>query len=144
MPHLDLTYFFNQSFWCIVVFFLIYLTLSNNFFSQYSRIFQNREDVVLDYVKRSQTFLEDSRYIEERIKKLQRTLSIQVKKQEEYCRDKISIIRYEEFVNVKKNIENKKLSYKCTLNVLQDHMTRDLFQYSYIVRDNVNSYLFQK
>ena len=81
MPHLDLTYFFDQSFWCIVVFLLIYFTASRNFYAKYNKIIMSRNEVIQNYIDNSNKILLEATAIEEQLEKSKRELSLRLQQQ---------------------------------------------------------------
>ena len=144
MPHLDLTYFFNQCFWCIFVFLLVYFTAGKQFFLKYTKILKNRKDLINDYITKSKEILEKAKYIEEQIEKSKRALSNDIQEQEKNLRKKIFNIKNERLITLKKDIENKNLAHKIFLNKLKENLTQDFNQYSDDIKEKINSYLLEK
>ena len=144
MPHLDLTYFFNQCFWCIFVFLLVYFTAGKQFFLKYTKILKNRKDLINDYITKSKEILEKAKYIEEQIEKSKRALSNDIQEQEKNLRKKIFNIKNERLITLKKDIENKNLAHKIFLNKLKEKLAQDFNQYSDDIKEKINSYLLEK
>ena len=144
MPHLDLTYFFNQCFWCIFVFLLVYFTAGKQFFLKYTKILKNRKDLINDYINKSKEILEKAKYIEEQIEKSKRALSNDIQEQEKNLRKKIFNIKNERLITLKKDIENKNLAHKIFLNKLKENLAQDFNQYSDDIKEKINSYLLEK
>jgi F0F1-type ATP synthase membrane subunit b/b' len=144
MPHLDLTYFFNQCFWCIFIFLLVYFTAGKQFFLKYTKILKNRKDLINDYINKSKEILEKAKYIEEQIEKSKRALSNDIQEQEKNLRKKIFNIKNERLIILKKDIENKNLAHKIFLNKLKENLAQDFNQYSDDIKEKINSYLLEK
>ncbi|WP_236870074.1 ATP synthase subunit B family protein [Candidatus Bandiella numerosa] len=144
MPHLDLTYFFNQSFWCIIVFLLVYFTASWNFYAKYNKIIMSRNEVIQNYIDKSNKILLEAATIEEQLEKSKRELSSYLQQQEERIRAKIYDIRRERLSILKKEIENRNLAHKLFLNNMKGELAHDLKQYSSEIEEKINLYLFKK
>lgn len=144
MPHLDLTYFFNQSFWCIIVFLLVYFTASRNFYAKYNKIIMSRNEVIQNYIDKSNKILLEAATIEEQLEKSKRELSLYLQQQEERIRAKIYDIRRERLSILKKEIENRNLAHKLFLNNMKGELAHDLKQYSSEIEEKINLYLFKK
>ena len=143
MPHLDLTYFFNQSFWCIIVFLLVYFTASRNFYAKYNEIIMSRNEVIQNYIDKSNKILLEAAAIEEQLEKSKRELSLHLQQQEERIRAKIYDIRSERLSILKKEIENRNLAHKLFLNNMKGELAHDLKQYSSEIEEKINLYLFE-
>jgi F0F1-type ATP synthase membrane subunit b/b' len=143
MPHLDLTYFFNQSFWCIIVFLLVYFTASRNFYAKYNEIIMSRNEVIQNYIDKSNKILLEAAAIEEQLEKSKRELSLHLQQQEERIRAKIYDIRRERLSILKKEIENRNLAHKLFLNNMKGELAHDLKQYSSEIEEKINLYLFE-
>lgn len=144
MPHLDLTYFFNQSFWCIVVFLLIYFTASSNFYVKYNKIIMSRNGVIQHYIDESNNILLKATAIEEQLEKSRKQLSLSLQQQEERIRAKIYDTRRERLSILKKEIENRNLAHKLFLNNMKGELAHDLKKYSSEIEEKINLYLFEK
>ncbi len=144
MPHLDLTYFFDQSFWCIVVFLLIYFTASRNFYAKYNKIIMSRNGVIQDYIDKSNNILLKAIAIEEQLEKSKKQLSLRLQQQEERIRAKIYDTRRERLSILKKEIENRNLAHKLFLNNMKGELAHDLKKYSSEIEEKINLYLFEK
>ena len=144
MPHLDLTYFFDQSFWCIVVFLLIYSTASRNFYAKYNKIIMSRNGVIQDYIDKSNNILLKATAIEEQLEKSKKQLSLRLQQQEERIRAKIYDTRRERLSILKKEIENRNLAHKLFLNNMKGELAHDLKKYSSEIEEKINLYLFEK
>ena len=144
MPHLDLTYFLNQSFWCIFTFLLIYFTAGKHFFLKYSKILKNREDIVTNYIDKSKEILEKVKRIEEQLEESKRKLSDDIREQEENLRKKIFDIKNERLSTLKKEIENRNLAHKLFLNELKESLEKDLNLYSDEIKEKINLHLLGK
>ncbi len=144
MPHLDLTYFLNQCFWCIFIFLLVYFTAGKQFFLIYTKTLKNRKDLINDYIDKSKEILEKAKYIEEQIEKSKKILSNDIQEQEKNLRKKIFNIKNERLITLKKDIENKNLAHKIFLNKLKENLVQDFNQYSDDIKEKINLYLLEK
>ncbi|MSO13702.1 hypothetical protein [Rickettsiales endosymbiont of Trichoplax sp. H2] len=144
MPHLDLTYFLNQCFWCIFIFLLVYFTAGKQFFLIYTKTLKNRKDLINDYIDKSKEILEKAKYIEEQIEKSKKILSNDIQEQEKNLRKKIFNIKNERLITLKKDIENKNLAHKIFLNKLKENLAQDFNQYSDDIKEKINLYLLEK
>lgn len=144
MPHLDPTYFLNQSFWCIFIFLLIYFTASRPFSLKYTEILKNRKDLINNYIDKSKEILEKAKYIEEQIEESKRILSNDIRGQEKNLRKKILAIKNERLLTLKKDIKNKNLAHKIFLNELKENLAQDFKQYSDDIKEKINLYLLEK
>ena len=143
MPHLDLTYFLNQSFWCIFTFLLVYFTAGKQFFLKYTKILKSRKDLINDYFNKSKKILEKARYVEEQLEETKRMLFNDMRKQEENLRKKIFNMKNERLNALKDDIKSKNLVHKIFLNDLKKNLAKDLNQYSDDIKGRVNLYLLK-
>ncbi|RST70260.1 hypothetical protein [Candidatus Aquarickettsia rohweri] len=144
MPHLDLTYFLNQCFWCTFIFLLVYFTAGKQFFLIYTKTLKNRKDLINDYIDKSKEILDKAKYIEEQIEKSKKILSNDIQEQEKNLRKKIFNIKNERLITLKKDIENKNLAHKIFLNKLKENLVQDFNQYSDDIKEKINLYLLEK
>ena len=144
MPHLDLTYIFNQSFWCIIVFLLVYFTASRQFYNKYHKVLTNRKEVIQHYIDQSNKMLLKANSIEEQLEKSKMELSLRLKEQEERLRAKIYDTKKKRLSFLKKEIENRNLAHKLFLNNMKETLAKDLKKYSSDIEEKINLYLFEK
>ena len=144
MPHLDLTYFFNQSFWCIIVFLLVYFTASRQFYNKYNKVLTNRREVIQNYIDQSNKMLLKANNIEEQLEKSKKELSLRLKEQEEHLRAIIYDTKKKRLSFLKKEIENRNLAHKLFLNKMKETLDKDLKKYSSDIEEKINLYLFEK
>ncbi|MFK7760626.1 MAG: hypothetical protein AB8B46_00660 [Candidatus Midichloriaceae bacterium] len=144
MPHLDLTYIFNQSFWCIIVFLLVYFTASRQFYNKYNKVLTNRKEVIQHYIDQSNKMLLKANSIEEQLEKSKMELSLRLKEQEERLRAKIYDTKKKRLSLLKKEIENRNFAHKLFLNNMKETLAKDLKNYSSDIEEKINLYLFEK
>lgn len=144
MPHLDLTYIFNQSFWCIIVFLLVYFTASRQFYNKYNKVLTNRKEVIQHYIDQSNKMLLKANSIEEQLEKSKMELSLRLKEQEERLRAKIYDTKKKRLSLLKKEIENRNFAHKLFLNNMKETLAKDLKKYSSDIEEKINLYLFEK
>ncbi len=144
MPHLDLTYFFDQSFWCITVFLLVYFTASRQFYNKYNKILTNRKEVIQNYIDQSNKMLLKANALEEQLEKSKKELSLKLREQEEHLRAKMYDNKKKRLSFIKKEIENKNLAHKLFLNNMKETLAKDLKKYSSDIEEKINLYLFEK
>lgn len=144
MPHLDLTYIFNQSFWCITVFLLVYFTESRQFYNKYNKVLTNRKEVIQHYIDQSNKMLLKANSIEEQLEKSKMELSLRLKEEEESLRAKIYDTKKKRLSLLKKEIENRNFAHKLFLHNMKETLAKDLKNYSSDIEEKINLYLFEK
>lgn len=144
MPHLDLTYFFDQSLWCAVVFLLIYFTASRKFYNRYSEIIASRRKVVQDYIDESNKILLKAKCIKEQLENSKKELSLKLKSQEEGLKMKIYNTKMERLNFLKKELENRNLAHKLFLNKIKETLANDLEKYSIDIEEKISFFLFKE
>ena len=144
MPHLDLTYLFNQSLWCIIVFLLVYFTASRQFYNKYNKVLTNRKEVIQNYIAQSNKMLLKASNIQEQLEKSKKELSLKLKEQEESLRAKIYDTKQRRLSILKNEIGSRNIAHKLFLNKMKETLAKDLKKYSSDIEEKINLYLFEK
>ena len=97
MPQLDPTYWASQAFWLILVFSVLYISISKFYLPKIKDNLENRENKIKEDLENASKFKEES---EIKLKEYDKIL--------ESAKKEVSIIHFESKNILKKNIEEKK------------------------------------
>lgn len=144
MPHLDLTYFFEQSLWCIFIFLLIYFTVSKAFYTKYSGIMTERQEFLCNRANESNEILVKVNLIKKQLDKSKQSLESKLKINEEILRKKIYHDRIELLKSFKKEMNDKKSKYQSSLDSIELRFMENLLEYSSSIEAEIHVHLFGK
>ena len=144
MPHLDLTYFINQSFWCLLIFLLIYFTVDKYFVNHFNKVINKRKGIVQDYINDSKIILIKAQHINDKINDLKQSLMLKLNEEEIRFQSSILNIKNNRLYSLKKEINNSNLEHEILLNKLEQRLSDNLYSYSNKFQSSVNNFLFDQ
>ena len=144
MPHLDLTYFINQSFWCLLIFLLIYFTVDKYFVNHFNKVIDKRKGIVQDYINDSKIILIKAQHINDKINDLKQSLMLKLNEEEIRFQSSILNIKNNRLYSLKKEINNSNLEHEIFLNKLEQQLSYNLDSYSNKFQSSVNNFLFDQ
>ena len=144
MPHLDLTYFLNQSLWCISIFLLVYFTAGKYFSSKLFNGLNNRKKVIYYHIYDSKKLFSKIKQINEKIEYFKNNLKVDVKRREKQLRSKIFYFKVQYSDLLREEIVNKNIAHKIFLNKIKKILIKDLNKEFINLEDDLNRYLFYK
>ena len=144
MPHLDLTYFINQSFWCLLIFLLIYFTVDKYFVNHFNKVISKRKGIVQDYINDSKTILIKAQHINNQINESKQSLMLKLNEEEIRFQSIILNMKNNRLYSLKKEINNSNLEHEIFLNKLEQQLSDNLYSYSNEFQSSVNNFLFDQ
>jgi len=144
MPHLDLTYFINQSFWCLLIFLLIYFTIDKYFVNHFNKAINERKGIVQDYINDSKIILIKAQHIKDQINNSKHSLMSKLNEEEIRFQSSIVNMKNNRLYSLKKEINNSNLEHEIFLNKLEKRLSDNLYSYSNKFQGSVNNFLFDQ